>query len=74
MLQATLNGALSKPDHPAVPVTIEELAEDAVTCVAAGPSRSICTLVTRQARKGSTLPRWTGSWRRFAAGTASRPG
>jgi uncharacterized protein (DUF849 family) len=36
LLQATLNGALSKSDHPAVPVTIEELAEDAVSCVAAG--------------------------------------
>jgi uncharacterized protein (DUF849 family) len=36
MLQATLNGALSKADHPAVPVTIEEMAADAVSCVAAG--------------------------------------
>lgn len=36
LLQATLNGALSKADHPAVPVTVEELAEDAVSCVAAG--------------------------------------
>ena len=35
LLQATLNGALSKSDHPAVPVTVEELAEDAVSCVAA---------------------------------------
>lgn len=36
LLQATLNGPLSKADHPAVPVTLEELAEDAVACVAAG--------------------------------------
>jgi uncharacterized protein (DUF849 family) len=36
MLQATLNGPLSKSDHPAVPVTTEELAEDVVLCVAAG--------------------------------------
>lgn len=36
LLQATLNGPLSKADHPAVPVSLEELAEDAVACVAAG--------------------------------------
>jgi uncharacterized protein (DUF849 family) len=36
LLQATLNGPLSKSDHPAVPVTLEELADDAVACVAAG--------------------------------------
>lgn len=36
LLQATLNGPLSKSDHPAVPVTLEELAGDAVACVAAG--------------------------------------
>jgi uncharacterized protein (DUF849 family) len=36
LLQATLNGALSKADHPAVPVSLEELAEDALSCVAAG--------------------------------------
>jgi uncharacterized protein (DUF849 family) len=33
LLQATLNGELSKTDHPAVPVSIEELIEDAVACV-----------------------------------------
>jgi len=36
LLQATLNGALSKDDHPAVPVTAQELARDAATCLAAG--------------------------------------
>lgn len=36
LLQATLNGPLSKSDHPAVPVTVDELASDAVACVAAG--------------------------------------
>lgn len=36
LLQATLNGALSKADHPAVPVTLQELAADAVSCSAAG--------------------------------------
>jgi len=36
LLQATLNGGLTKTDHPAVPVTAEELAEDAASCVAAG--------------------------------------
>lgn len=35
LLQAALNGPLTKSDHPAVPVTAEELAEDAVTCVKA---------------------------------------
>jgi uncharacterized protein (DUF849 family) len=36
LLQATLNGALTKADHPAVPLSIEELARDAEACVAAG--------------------------------------
>jgi uncharacterized protein (DUF849 family) len=36
LLQATLNGALSPADHPAVPVTLQELADDAASCVAAG--------------------------------------
>ena len=36
MLQATLNGALTKQDHPAVPVSPDELALDAAACVAAG--------------------------------------
>ena len=36
LLQATLNGPLSKSDHPGVPVTVDELARDAVACVAAG--------------------------------------
>lgn len=36
LLQATLNGPLTKSDHPAVPVSLTELAEDAAACVAAG--------------------------------------
>jgi uncharacterized protein (DUF849 family) len=36
MLQATLNGPLSKDDHPSVPVSAEELARDAAACFAAG--------------------------------------
>src|SRR5215471_5220716 len=36
LLQAALGGGLSKDDHPAVPVSPEELAEDAVACVQAG--------------------------------------
>ncbi len=36
LLQATLNGALTKADHPAVPVSEEELALDAAACVVAG--------------------------------------
>ena len=35
-LQAALNGPLSRTDHPAVPLTPEELAHDAAACVAAG--------------------------------------
>ena len=35
-LQATLNGPFTKDLHPAVPVSIEELAQDAAACVAAG--------------------------------------
>jgi uncharacterized protein (DUF849 family) len=36
LLQATLNGDLTKAAHPAVPVSVEELARDAEACVAAG--------------------------------------
>lgn len=36
MLQVAVNGDRSKADHPAVPVTAEELARDARQCVAAG--------------------------------------
>ena len=36
LLQATLNGGLTKADHGAVPVAAEELAVDAAECVAAG--------------------------------------
>ena len=36
LLQATLNGPLSKSDHPAVPVTLDELVTDAIACVEAG--------------------------------------
>ena len=36
LLQAALNGDRTKAAHPAVPVSAEELARDAATCVAAG--------------------------------------
>ena len=36
MLQAALNGPFTKADHPAMPVSMEELARDAAACVAAG--------------------------------------
>ena len=36
LLQAALNGGLAKDDHPAVPASPEELAQDAVACVQAG--------------------------------------
>lgn len=36
MLQAALDGPFTKTDHPAMPVSIEELARDATACVAAG--------------------------------------
>jgi uncharacterized protein (DUF849 family) len=36
LLQAALNGPFGKGDHPAMPVSIEELARDAAACVAAG--------------------------------------
>lgn len=36
MLQAASNGDRTKADHSAVPLSVEELVEDAVACVAAG--------------------------------------
>jgi uncharacterized protein (DUF849 family) len=36
LLQAALNGDRTKADHPAVPISVEELARDAAACVAAG--------------------------------------
>ena len=36
MIQACLNGTRSRQDHPAVPITPEEVARDAAACVAAG--------------------------------------
>ena len=36
ILQATLNGPLTKADHPAVPVSAEELARDAEACAKEG--------------------------------------
>jgi uncharacterized protein (DUF849 family) len=36
LLQAALNGPSTKADHPAVPLSIDELARDAAACVAAG--------------------------------------
>jgi uncharacterized protein (DUF849 family) len=36
LLQATLNGPLTKADHPAVPVTLDELGADAAACSRAG--------------------------------------
>src|SRR3954464_11633235 len=36
LLQAALNGPYTKDDHPAMPVTVAELAADAKACVAAG--------------------------------------
>jgi uncharacterized protein (DUF849 family) len=36
LLQAALNGPFTKGDHPAMPVSVEELAHDAAECVAAG--------------------------------------
>jgi uncharacterized protein (DUF849 family) len=36
LLQAALNGELTKAAHPAVPVSADELARDAAACVAAG--------------------------------------
>lgn len=36
LLQAALNGTRTKADHPAVPVSADELARDAAACVAAG--------------------------------------
>jgi uncharacterized protein (DUF849 family) len=36
LLQACLNGPRTKSEHPAVPVSVEELARDAAACVRAG--------------------------------------
>jgi uncharacterized protein (DUF849 family) len=36
LLQAAVNGGLSKADHPAVPVTVDELIRDVRECLAAG--------------------------------------
>jgi uncharacterized protein (DUF849 family) len=36
LLQAALNGPFTKADHPAMPVSVEELARDAAECVVAG--------------------------------------
>jgi uncharacterized protein (DUF849 family) len=36
LLQAALNGPWTKAQHPAVPASIDELAQDALACVAAG--------------------------------------
>lgn len=36
LLQAALNGPLTKDDHPAMPVSADELARDATACKAAG--------------------------------------
>src|SRR5215216_2539070 len=36
MLQAALNGPFTKKEHPALPVSVQELARDAAACVAAG--------------------------------------
>src|SRR5829696_1254900 len=36
MVKACLNGGRSRDDHPAVPITADELAADAAACVAAG--------------------------------------
>lgn len=36
MVQCALNGGYSRGDHPAVPVTLEQLVSDAVACHAAG--------------------------------------
>jgi uncharacterized protein (DUF849 family) len=36
MIQCALNGDYSRADHPAVPVTLEQLVADAVACHAAG--------------------------------------
>jgi uncharacterized protein (DUF849 family) len=36
LLQAALNGPLTKDDHPALPLSVEEVAADAAACVAAG--------------------------------------
>lgn len=35
-LQATINGDRTKTDHPAIPITIEELHADIAACIAAG--------------------------------------
>jgi uncharacterized protein (DUF849 family) len=37
LLQAALNGDLTKATHPAVPLSIEELARDVAACVAPAP-------------------------------------
>ena len=36
LLQAALNGDLTRAGHPALPLSAEELARDAAACVAAG--------------------------------------
>ncbi len=36
MIQCALNGDYDRPDHPEVPVTLDELVADAVACHAAG--------------------------------------
>ena len=46
LLQAALNGDREKADHPATPVSVEELERDASACVAAGAARSTCTRAT----------------------------
>jgi uncharacterized protein (DUF849 family) len=60
LLQAALNGPLPQSDHPAVPVTLDELAGDAAVCVAA------------RAQAYHLHPRDSAGHERFDAATADR--
>jgi uncharacterized protein (DUF849 family) len=72
LLQAALNGPLTKDDHPAVPLSVEELAADAADCVAAGATSvhlhpreeramRLCGGCARPAVSRSASPRALGS-------------
>ena len=56
LVQATLNGSLSKDDHPAVPISLDELARDAAGCLGLHPVGG-CETRERGRRRTRLTPR-----------------
>jgi hypothetical protein len=73
LIQAAINGARTRAEHPGIPVTSEQQAEEAAAAVAAGAGRSMSTSGAPKAARASRPTTSPMLWTRSAPPVPAPP-